>query len=102
MYSLYNTNLDALFLLARTLRLHKSPVTWLLVGQLPDSKVHGTNMEPIWGRQDPDGPHVGPMNFAICASTVSQHGINKKKTAHYWCSVVGLHDYLWDPHTRGQ
>ena len=25
----------------------------------PDSKVHGANMGPIWGRQDPDGPHVG-------------------------------------------
>ena len=31
----------------------------------PDSKVHGANMAPIWGRQDPGGPHVGPMNFAI-------------------------------------
>ena len=31
----------------------------------PDSKVHGANMGPIWGRQDPDGPHVGPINFAI-------------------------------------
>ena len=31
----------------------------------PDSKVHGVNMGPIWGRQDPGGPHVGPMNFAI-------------------------------------
>ena len=31
----------------------------------PDSKVHGANMGPIWGRQDPDGPHVGYMNFAI-------------------------------------
>ena len=31
----------------------------------PDSKVHGANMGPIWGRQDPVGPHVGPMNFAI-------------------------------------
>ena len=30
-----------------------------------DSKVHGANMGPIWGRQDPGGPHVGPMNFAI-------------------------------------
>ena len=30
-----------------------------------DSKVHGANMGPIWCRQDPDGPHVGPMNFAI-------------------------------------
>ena len=31
----------------------------------PDSKVHGANMGPIWGRQDPGGPHVCPMNFAI-------------------------------------
>ena len=31
----------------------------------PDSKVNGANMGPIWGRQDPGGPHVGPMNFAI-------------------------------------
>ena len=35
--------------------------TWTI----PDSKVHGANMGPIWGRQDPGGPHVGPMNFAI-------------------------------------
>ena len=26
---------------------------------VPDSKVHGAIMGPIWGR------HVGPMNFAI-------------------------------------
>ena len=31
----------------------------------PDSKVHGANMGSIWGRQDTDGPHVGPVNFAI-------------------------------------
>ena len=31
----------------------------------PDSKIHWANMGPIWGRQDPGGPHVGPMNFAI-------------------------------------
>ena len=31
----------------------------------PDSKVPETNMGPIWGRQDPGGPHVGPMNFAM-------------------------------------
>ena len=35
-------------------------------GDTPDSKVHGTNMGPIWGRQDPDGPHhVVPMDFAL-------------------------------------
>ena len=30
-----------------------------------DSKVHGANMGPTWGWQDPCGPHVGPMNFVI-------------------------------------
>ena len=34
----------------------------------PDSKVHGANMGPIWGRQDPGGSYVGPMNFAIWVS----------------------------------
>ena len=33
----------------------------------PNSKIHGANMGPIWGRLDPGGPHVGPMNFAIWA-----------------------------------
>ena len=27
--------------------------------------AHGDNMGPTWGRQDPGGPHVGHMNFAI-------------------------------------
>ena len=31
----------------------------------PDSKVHGANMGPIWGRQDPGGPYVGPMNLVV-------------------------------------
>ena len=30
-----------------------------------DSKVHGANMGPTWHLSVPDGPHVGPMNFAI-------------------------------------
>ena len=40
-------------------------MTWHRPGDNPDSKVHGANMGPIWDRQDPGGPHVGPMNFAI-------------------------------------
>ena len=35
-----------------------------------DSKVLGANMGPIWGRQDPGGPHVGPMKFPIWALTL--------------------------------
>ena len=31
----------------------------------PDSKLHGANMGPTWGRHDSGGPHVGPMNLAI-------------------------------------
>ena len=38
---------------------------WLIERDIPDSRIHGANMGPIWGRQDPGGPHVGPMNFAI-------------------------------------
>ena len=45
-------------------------LTWLDIwsvcfNAIPDSKVHGASMGPIWGRQNPGGPHVGPMNFAI-------------------------------------
>ena len=36
----------------------------------PDSKVHGANMGPIWGGQDPGGPHVGPMNFVLWEAIV--------------------------------
>ena len=35
------------------------------IADIPDSNVHGANMGPIWGRQDPGGPHVGPMNFVF-------------------------------------
>ena len=35
------------------------------VRNIHDSKIHGANMGPILGRQDPGGPHVGPINLAI-------------------------------------
>ena len=41
---------------------------WIGTDHNPDSKVHAANMGPIWDRQDPGGPHVGPMNFAIWVS----------------------------------
>ena len=37
-----------------------------------DIKVYGVNMGPTWGRQDPDGPHIGPMNFALCVAITKQ------------------------------
>ena len=38
----------------------------------PNSKAHGANMGPIWGRHDPGGPHVGPMNFAFMGGPLNQ------------------------------
>ena len=29
-------------------------------------------MGPIWGRQDPGGPHFGPMNIAIWVTSESE------------------------------
>ena len=49
---------------------------------IPDSKVHGANMGPISGRQDPDGPHVGPMNLAIW-DTTQLMTCNKSQPEHY-------------------
>ena len=31
----------------------------------PDSKVHEAYVGPTWDRQDPGGPHVGPMKLAV-------------------------------------
>ena len=45
-------------------------------GHIPESKVHGANMGPIWGRQDPGGPHIGPMNLAISDSHDYEIGQN--------------------------
>ena len=41
------------------------------VHNIPDSKVRGANMGPIWVLSAPDGPHDGPINLVI------------RDTAHY-------------------
>ena len=43
----------------------------------PDSKVHGANMWPIWGRLDPGGPHVGPMNSRFMGPTCGPSGADR-------------------------
>ena len=66
---------------------------------IPDSKVHGANMGPIWGQQDPGGPHVDPTNFVILDiyftvgipklnvnDSLTNHGINGY--FHLWKSWV--------------
>ena len=36
----------------------------------PDSKVHGANTGPTWGRQGPGVPHVGCMNLAFWVDAI--------------------------------
>ena len=45
----------------------------LFVSCHPDSKIHGVNVGPTWGRQDPAGPHVGHTNLAIWAVSKTVH-----------------------------
>ena len=56
-------------------------------GTSPDNKVHGANMGPIWGQQDPGGPHVGPMNFAIWEATAWLKFID---TSNFLVIVLGI------------
>ena len=57
---------DTLNTPARHVATNYNKVRWIHRGKIiPDSKVHGANMGPIWGQQKPGRPHVGPMNFFI-------------------------------------
>ena len=56
-----------------------------------DSKFHGANMGPIWGRQDPGGAHVGPMNFAIWEHW---YCLSRCKDSHYKDERVMRSSYL--------
>ena len=50
----------------------------------PDSKVHGANMGPTWVLSAPDGPDVGPMNFAIWAITKASYKMTQGKYTNPW------------------
>ena len=81
--------------LQSTLSLHNEAGTkWLI----PDSKVHGANMGPIWGRQDPGGPHVVPMNFAIwvlCGTHLDFIYLNEKFKRNLFLSVQSSVNQHW-------
>ena len=59
---------------------------------IPDSKVHGDNMEPIWVLSAPDGPHVGPMNLAIRDFT---DGKSPLVQVISWCSSKRHLAFTW-------
>ena len=41
----------------------------------PDSEAHEANTGPTWGQQDPGGPHVRNMNFAIWDVSCKGHTV---------------------------
>ena len=45
--------------------IHTWEIGYGILENIPDSKIHGANMGPTWGRQDPGGAHVGHVNLAI-------------------------------------
>ena len=55
----------------------------------PDSKLQGANVGPTWGRQDPDGPHVGHMNLAIWGIISLQKNAMKSRWLLEW---IPFHD----------
>ena len=54
------------------------------LGSVPDSKVHVANMGPTWVLSAPDGPYVGPMNFAIRGVLCSQNLC----VLGDWCNII--------------
>ena len=50
-------------------------------------------MGPIWGRQDPGGPHVGPMNLAIWGLLLLMRP-QEPAYWHQWCNIVQLHRWV--------
>ena len=58
--------------------------------KLPESKVHGANMEPILGRQDPGGPHVSPHELCYLGSLERISGLGKAppKSLLFSCLIL--------------
>ena len=55
-------------------------------------------MGPIWGRQDPGGPHVGPMNFAIWGMYSSDELLQRSREGYFWCLFPELQSNLGNKH----
>ena len=45
------------------IRVKASSLNAIMIINYTDSKVHGANMGPIWGRQDPGGPMLAPWTL---------------------------------------
>ena len=83
------------------IRKDRYPDGWMVVMDKqvnPGSKAPGANMGPSWGQQDPDGPHVGPLNFAIWVDTWITRQVYFKATFINKCNLHICHTTM---HTHG-
>ena len=81
-------------------KIHWWPMVSFHRGPCPDSQVHGANMGPTWVRQDPGGPHVGPMNLATSVYIWRQFekplSTRRFVTQKFWlCSSHVIINTLW-------
>ena len=64
----------------------------------PDSKVHGANMGPIWGQQDPGGPHelcyLGSFNSARLSNAYIPHLTESSLVQIIACCLFGAQPLL--------
>ena len=62
----------------------------------PDSKVHAAYMGPTWGRQDPGGPRVGPMNLATRGCHYGRRSCHQWSWHHNsFVSIQGSNVWWW-------
>ena len=55
-------------------------------------------MGPIWGQQDPGGPHVGPMNLAIWVDMSNQREVPLVQCnflPNFWPKDSGISPMFW-------
>ena len=67
-------------------------LTFCLWNAFPDSKVQGANMGPIWSRQNPGGPYVGPMSFALRVG--HRWIISQRKNFYVFSLLLGFNKLL--------
>ena len=70
------------------------------VDLFPDSKGHGAHMGPMWGRQDPVGPHVGLMNFAIWVSYRFDNRVDDVPLSGAVTAIIRFKWWFWSKITR--
>ena len=59
-----------------------------------DSKIHGANVRPTWGRQEPGGTHVGHTTLAIW-DTLNHPALCLFRTEHWSLCLHIFITYSW-------